>query len=136
MVLLMSLSVAGLSFLRSVRQSVTSFCGVPSNSRDRSSPRFLGMGGTRTAERRCRLVCTCIPVPVFLSPAQEAGPPYPQATTSRVPLTDWSVNTSWGNTRLGPGLLQICVMSVTKATRFPLVMGFEQFRPSIECCVD
>jgi len=43
MVLLMSLSVAGLSFLRSVRQSVTSFCGVPSNSQDRSSPRFLGM---------------------------------------------------------------------------------------------
>jgi hypothetical protein len=37
---------------------------------------------------------------------------------------------------LGPRLLEICVMSVTKAALFPLVMGFEQLRPSVECCVD
>jgi hypothetical protein len=47
MVLLMSLSVAGLSFLRSVRQSVTSFLQRANRQPVRSSPSSLGAGETR-----------------------------------------------------------------------------------------
>jgi hypothetical protein len=123
MVLLMSLSVAGLSFLRSVRQSATSFCGVPIDSPSARRHPSVGAGETRNLPKGVAASFALPTRPNFSVSGGGAGPPYPQAAAVRVPLTDWSVNTSGGNTRLGGRLLDDSVISVTLGAGFGFPAG-------------